>query len=92
MPWMGSQVVRARLARVAVVALFGAMGCAAPSAATPDPTRTANEIAIGALAAGRYTNSDFAPRIEVEVPAGGLTYHLSSDFFDVAAETEDGPA
>jgi hypothetical protein len=92
MPWMSSQVVRARLARVAVVALFGAMGCAAPSAATPEPTSSANEIAAGALVAGRYTNSDFAPRIEVEVPAGWLTYHLSSDFFDVAAETEDGPA
>jgi hypothetical protein len=79
------------MAGVAVVVVLGAAGCAAAPTATPEPSSSANEIAIGALAAGRYTNSDFTPRIEVEVPAGWLTYHLSPDFFDVAVETEDGP-
>lgn len=48
------------------------------------------EIAIGGLAAGRYTNTEFTPRIEVAVPSGWLTYHLSRNFFDVATETGDG--
>ena len=68
-----------------------AVGCAAPRGATEEPTSSAAEIAIGGLAAGRYTNSEFTPRIEVQVPAGWLTYHLSPDFFDVASETPDGP-
>ena len=66
-------------------------GCTAPRTPSPEPTSSAAEIAIGALAAGRYTNSQFTPRIEVEVPAGWLTYHLSRDFFDVAIGVEDGP-
>ena len=75
----------------ALMLAVAAVGCAAPRGATREPTSSAAEIAIGGLAAGRYTNSAFTPRIEVQVPAGWLTYHLSPTFFDVANETPDGP-
>jgi hypothetical protein len=61
-----------------------------PSDSVPSGASAAAEIAIGGLAAGRYTNSEFTPRIEVEVPSGWLTYHLSPQFFDVATDTGEG--
>jgi hypothetical protein len=72
---------------------------ATPSAsATTSATASAagspgsSPIALGELAAGRYTHTAFTPRIVVEVPDGGWqTFHLSRDFFDVAIETDDGP-
>lgn len=80
------------LAAILVVAVAGCSGPLVDSSGSlPSGTESsAAEIAIGGLAAGRYTNSEFTPRIEVEVPSGWLTYHLSRNFFDVATETGDG--
>jgi hypothetical protein len=71
-----------------------AVGPAACATATPSPSTAAEPaepIAVGDLAAGRYTNPAFMPRVEVTVPDGWVTFHLSRNFFDVAIETDEAP-
>ena len=85
---------------LAAVLLAGAVVSCTASDPTPTASPSvsaaaspgASQIALGELAAGRYTHADFTPRIVVEVPDGWQTFHLSPDFFDVAIETDDGTA
>lgn len=58
------------------------------SGPTPTPLDV-REVAVGELTAGRYTYPGMQPRIELTVPDGWQTVHLSPEFFDVA---RDGPA
>ena len=44
----------------------------------------------GSLAPGRYTNPDFSPRIEFELPEGWAAFHVSHNTFGGMHETDDG--
>src|SRR5262245_3921525 len=75
----------------AVLLLAVLAGCALSRSAAPSEASTA-ELAEGGHTAGRYTYSEFEPRIEVTLPDDRwTTFHLIPDFFDVAQETADGP-
>jgi hypothetical protein len=44
----------------------------------------------GDLAAGRYTNPAFTPRVEFELPDGWAAFHVSRNTFGAMRETDDG--
>jgi hypothetical protein len=82
--------MRRTLALLTGASLLAGCAGAAPSTSVTATTPPVNEVAVGQLAPGRYTYSGMTPRIEVSVPEGWQTVHLSPEFFDVARERADG--
>jgi hypothetical protein len=66
--------------------------CTAEGLSPSAPGELAQPMATGELAAGRYTHPAFTPRIEITVPDGWQSFHLSRNFFDVAIVGDDPEA